>query len=204
MGAWGAKAFENDSALDWLVELEAEGVDGLRDLLARVAETDEEEYLDVDDGAPAIAAAEIVAAATGRGRDRVPPAVLPWLDANAAEMVEEDLILAGRAVERVVAASSELRELWEEGGSDSPWHADVRVLLTRLGRPARIGAPPVRPHEPAEETEKVALLTFLRARGLEPSEEELVQIEGADDAASIRRWLSRALFASSVADVLDD
>jgi hypothetical protein len=203
MGAWGAKAFENDSALDWLVELEAEGVDGLRDLLARVAETDEEEYLDVDDGAPAIAAAEIVAAATGRGRDRVPPAVLPWLDANAAEMVEEDVTLAGRAVERVVAPSSELRELWEEGGFDSPWHADVRVLLTRLGRPARIGAP-VRPHEQAEEAEKQALLTFLRARGLEPSEEELARIEDADDAASIRRWLSRALFASSVGDVLDD
>jgi hypothetical protein len=203
MGAWGAKAFENDSALDWLVELEAEGVEGLRDLLARVAETDEEEYLDVDDGAPAIAAAEIVAAATGRGRDRVPPAVLAWLDANEAELDEEDLSLACRAVERVVADGSELRELWEEGGRDSPWHADVRVLLRRLGSSARVGAP-VRPHERAEEAEKQALLTFLRARGLDPSEAELAQIEGADDAASVRRWLSRALFASSVSDVLDD
>jgi hypothetical protein len=203
MGAWGAKAFENDSALDWLVELEAEGVEGLRDLLVRVAQTDEEEYLDVDDGAPAIAAAEIVAAATGCGRDRVPEAVLAWLDANEAEVVEEDVSLAGRAVERVVAASSELRELWEDGGPDSPWHADVRVLLTRLGRPARVGAP-VRPHEQAEEAEKQALLTFLRARGLEPSEAELARIEGAEEASSIRRWLSRALFASSVRDVLDD
>jgi hypothetical protein len=203
MGAWGAKAFENDSALDWLVELEAEGVEGLRDLLARVAETDEEEYLDVDDGAPAIAAAEIVAAATGCGRDRVPPAVLAWLDANEAELVEEDVSLAGRAVERVVAASSELRELWEDAGPDSPWHADVRVLLTRLGSSARVGAP-VRPHERAEEAEKQALLTFLRARGLEPSEAELARIESADEASSVRRWLSRALFASSVRDVLDD
>ena len=25
MGAWGEKSFQNDSALDWLAELEAEG-----------------------------------------------------------------------------------------------------------------------------------------------------------------------------------
>lgn len=203
MGAWGEKAFENDSALDWLDDLESEGVDALRDLLARVMDTDEADYLDVDDGAPAIAAAEIVAAARGRGRDRLTKPVIAWLDANADDLVEEDLILAARAVERVVAGNSELRELWEEGGPDSPWHADVRTLLTRLGSTARIGAPQ-RAFEKAAETEKQALLTFLHARGLEPTEEQLARIVASENAAEVRGWLARALFAPSVDAALDD
>ena len=202
MGAWGEKAFENDSALDWLNDLETEGVDALRHLLESVADTDEADYLDVDDGAPALAAAEIVAAARGRGRDRLTKRVIAWLDANADDLVEEDLILAAHAVERVVARNSELRELWEEGGADSPWHADVRTLLTRLGSTARIGAPQ-RAFEKADETEKQALLTFLRARGLEPTEEQLARIVASESAAEVRRWLAHALLAPSVAAVLD-
>ncbi|CAN5922775.1 hypothetical protein BH11MYX4_BH11MYX4_12900 [soil metagenome] len=202
MGAWGEKAFENDSALDWLADLEAEGVDALRDLLASVADTDDEEYLDVDDGAAAIAAAEIVAAARGRGRDRLTKEVIAWLDGNAPDLVAEDLVLACRAVERVVAGNSELRELWEEGSSDSPWHADVRTLLERLGSTARIGAPQ-RAHEKASETEKQALLTFLHARGLEPTKEQLARIVASENAAEVRGWLARALLAPSVAAVLD-
>jgi hypothetical protein len=203
MGAWGEKAFENDSALDWLNDLETEGVDALRDVLERVADTDEEDYLDLDDGAPAIAAAEIVAAARGRGRDRLTKPVIAWLDANANDLVEEDLLLAARAVERVVAGNSELRELWEDGGSDSPWHADVRTLLTRVGSTARIGAPQ-RAFEKAAETEKQALLTFLHARGLVPTEEQLARIAASENAAEVRKWLARALLAPSVETVLDD
>ena len=202
MGAWGAKAFENDSALDWFNDLEAEGVDALRHLLESVAETEEADYLDIDDGAAAIAAAEIVAAACGCGRDRVTKPVIAWLDANASELVEEDLTLAAAAVERVVAENSELRELWEAGDTDSPWHTDVRTLLTRLGSTARIGAPK-RAFEPAAETEKEALLTFLRARGLEPTDDQLARIVGSESAAEVRAWLARALFASSVAATLD-
>ena len=203
MGAWGEKAFENDSALDWLDDLESEGVDALRDLLARVADTDEADYLDVDDGAPAIAAAEIVAAARGRGRDRLTKPVIAWLDENADDFVEEDLVLAAHAVERVVAGNSELRGLWEDGGPDSPWHTDVRTLLTRLGSTARIGTPQ-RAFEKAAETEKQALLTFLHARGLEPTEEQLARIVASESAAEVRGWLARALLAPSVDAVLDE
>ena len=203
MGAWGEKAFENDSAIDWLNDLESEGVDALRDVLERVADTDDEEYLDVDDGAPAIAAAEIVSAARGRGRDRLTKPVIAWLDANADDLTSEDLDLAARAVERVVAANSELRDLWEEGGSDSPWHADVRTLLERLGSTATIGGETQRAYEQAEETERQALLAFLLARGLQPTEEQLTRIAASESAAEVRGWLARALLAPSVEAVLD-
>jgi hypothetical protein len=213
MGAWGEKAFENDSALDWLTELEAEGVTALRTILSTVAETEEDDYLDVDDGAGAIAAAEIVAAALGRGRDRVPKQVIAWLDANAGAIRSEDLALARRAVERVVAPNSELRGLWDPDGSNTTWHADVGVLLTRLGgdpgtasRRAEKGRGQPRPLTGAKQQEqsKTILLTFLRARGLEPSEEEMARIHGSNDGEEIATWLARVVDAASVADMFGE
>src|SRR3954471_2737029 len=119
MGAWGEKAFQNDSALDWLSDLESDGLPVLRDILTIVGDTPADDYLDVDDGAPAIAAAEIVAAALGCGRDRIPKRLSPWLDDNASAINPDDLVLARRAVERVLSENSELRGLWDDSGPDS-------------------------------------------------------------------------------------
>jgi hypothetical protein len=132
MGAWGEKAFENDSALDWLADLEDGGVTALRDTLSRVAGTGADDYVEVDDGSAAIAAAEIVAGAFGE-RDRLTEEAIAWLDANRGAVVPGDKLAAKRAVERVLAEGSELRELWDENGPDTEWHADVRALLARLG-----------------------------------------------------------------------
>ena len=106
MGAWGEKAYQNDSALDFLAEVEAGGVAVLHRALSRVADSDEEADVDVDDGAAAIAAAEIVAAALGQGRDRLTKAASAWLDAHPGLQVTKDLSLAHRAVERVLVGRS--------------------------------------------------------------------------------------------------
>ena len=215
MGSWEKKAFENDSALDWLAELKAQGVPALRAILLTVAQTDEDEYLDIDDGASAIAAAEIVAAALGHGRDRVPPQVNTWLDANPGAILVEDLVLARRAAERVLAANSELRALRNDDGSSGAWHADMRVLLTRLGGNPATATPPAKAthqttREPAmasatgqQERSKMVLLTFLRARGLEPDKQQMQLIRACRDGAAIRSWLARAINAPSVEAVLD-
>jgi hypothetical protein len=47
-------------------------------------------------------------------------------------MADADLGLACRAVDRVFRGS-ESRELWNENGADTEWHADLRELLRRLG-----------------------------------------------------------------------
>ena len=211
MGAWGEKTYENDSALDWLGELEAEGVAFLRGTLSRVADTDQEDYLDVDDGTSAIAAAEIVAAALGHERDRLTEAAITWLDDNPGTLIAEDLTLANRAVERVLAVESELRALWDENGPDNAWHLDVRVLLDRLAEgadvdpstlPSAYKAKPSR-RPPVGERDKQVLVTFLRARGLEPTARQMERISASQDAEEIRRWLARAVDAPSVAALLD-
>ena len=53
------------------------------------------------------------------------------------------------------------------------------------------------------ERDKQVLVTFLRARGLEPTAQQMARIDASQDAEEIRRWLARALDASSVAAVLD-
>jgi len=212
MGTWGAKAFQNDSAVDWLAELETSGVAALRATLSRVADTAQDASVDVDDGAAAIAAAEIVAAALGHGRDRLTIGAGAWLDRNQGILLLEDRTLANRAVKRVLSGESELRTLWDEGGPGGAWHADVCTLLDRLAGEddaAKATAPSTNTQEPSrpegvDKRAKQVLLTFLRARGLEPTAQQMARIRASQDTAEIRRWLGRAVDAPSVAAVLDE
>lgn len=131
MGAWGHRAFENDCALDWFGEL-AEGEAAMvGEALDDVIDAGADDYLDVDEAAAALVAAELVAAALGHGEDRLRKDAARWLAANRDAVRKIGARRARQAVERVYA-SSELRALWDESGADSAWHGDVRALLQRL------------------------------------------------------------------------
>lgn len=208
MGAWGEKAFQNDSALDWVADLEEDGIDALHDVLGRVAGAGANDYLDVDDGSAAIAAAEIVAA-TVHGLSRLNHDAQAWLRENDAEIGDEEMDLARRAVERVLGTSSELCELWDEGGADNDWRKDVHALLVMLGGdPSKVAPPPKTTSSRRSDVDDVqmkqALLTFMQMRGLEPTDEELERIESSRDSAELQRWLARVVTAKSVAEMLDD
>lgn len=131
MGAWGHRSFENDSALDWLGELVDGDAEALAEILEAVGGAGDDEYVDVDAASAALAAAELVAAALGKGGDRLNEEAGRWLEAHRDAALEVGAAAARRAVERVVRRS-ELRELWDESGDASAWHADVRELLHRL------------------------------------------------------------------------
>jgi len=208
MGAWGEKAFQNDSALDWVADLEEEGVGALHDVLERVAGASANDDLDVDDGSAAIAAAEIVAA-TVHGQARLNHDAQTWLRENDAEIGDDEMDLARRAVERVLGPSSELRELWDEGGTDNDWRKDVHALLVMLGGdPAKLAPPTTTSSSRRNDVDdlqmKQALLTFLQMRGLDPTDAELARIEASSDPAELQRWLARVVTATSVAEMLDD
>lgn len=132
MGAWGHGVFDNDSALDWFAEVQEVGVDAVRDALSFVTDLEEGEYLEVDEASAALAAAEFVAEALGRGDDRLSGEPMAWLEAHRAEVGSIGAALARQAVERLFA-NSELRDLWNENGANTPWHIDVRDLIARLG-----------------------------------------------------------------------
>lgn len=131
MGAWGHRTFENDSALDWMGDLQDGDASLIGETLDAINHAPDDAYLEVDEASSALAAAELVAAALGRGEGRLTEEGVEWLKEHRDDVRAIGATRARQAVERLYQ-SSELRELWNENGPDTEWHADVRELLKRL------------------------------------------------------------------------
>lgn len=127
MGAWGYGAFENDDALDWLIELE--GSTGLA-FVETTLERARGEAIDVWDGCRALAACEIVAAARGAPSPSLPEEASRWLAAQSLR-VPDALRDSALAALRAVGADSELKELWDEEDVEV-WLATLKELESRL------------------------------------------------------------------------
>lgn len=207
MGAWGGLPFENDAALDWLGQLEEGGGAALREALRTAAACPEGDYLDVDDGSAALAAAKVVALAFGKEREHLPDEVTHWLNTEGREITPSDAALAKKAVERVLGSQSELSSLWEGHGPESEWHEQTRALLAFLEAHAGSAQVPAEllgaPREFGER-EKQALFAFLQARGLEPTRAQAARIRASRDRAEIVRWISRVVSVTSVESLFDD
>lgn len=127
MGAFGTGPFDNDDALDLLSEC----VDSPALTLRVALQAAQGDYVEVDAGGRAWAAAEIVALAFGRGE-------LTDLPSSAAELVlrikPNDTLraLALRAIERLGREGSELAELWAESPDDESFRARLEDLRGRL------------------------------------------------------------------------
>ncbi len=134
MGAWGIGVFENDDASDWVYELEqSSDLAVVEQALSDVAGTAGDDEPDAPDSAAALAAAEVVALLRGRPGDGVPDDVTKWV-ATIRPRTEPELAgLAADAVRRVLAGS-ELKDLWDETGTEQSeeWEAQLDDLLTRL------------------------------------------------------------------------
>ena len=117
MGAWGSGSFENDDAMDWVIDLEEAGdLSILTDAFEAVTDQDADD-LEAPDCAAALAAAEVVAAMAGRPAAALPDEVTAWIAGR--EPASGPLkALARRAVDKVLAGS-ELAELWEESDDNA-------------------------------------------------------------------------------------
>ncbi len=131
MGAWGPGSFENDAALDWVLELnDAEDATPIDTALMNVADA-EDEYLDVDEASEAIAAAEVVAALAGRPAATLPEAVTVWVSASTVSVSSYYIDLATHAVAKV-RTNSELQGLWDESPQADEWYQVLDDLEARL------------------------------------------------------------------------
>ncbi len=138
MGAWGTGNFENDTATAWVGGLQ-EGGDHevVERALKAVTDPDSAEQLTADQGAEALAAAEVVAIAMAH-----PPQVDPpdqeLVDALRTWAIDHPQVgvhapLARRAVDRVAQPGSDLREQWFEDEDDAQaWKQALDDLRARL------------------------------------------------------------------------
>ncbi|QIQ07156.1 DUF4259 domain-containing protein [Streptomyces liangshanensis] len=134
MGVWDTGHFDNDTAADFAGDLDAaagaERTELVRGALARVIGTGGGAVLEESDGAVAVAAAALVAAQCPGG----PPVETVYgPDEPLPSFPEELRDLAVRALDRVLAEDSELRELWADGeGERGPWWRGVTSLRGAL------------------------------------------------------------------------
>jgi len=135
MGTWAVDAFGNDYAQDWAEDLhETSNLDAVEDTLNTALDTPGE--LDAPFAAEALVAIEVLARLQGKGGPRTDysATVDEWVDARKPKAkLRTDLAdKATRALDRILAADSELRQLWEESEHYSEWLAAVEDLRTRL------------------------------------------------------------------------
>ena len=131
MGAWGAGTFENDDAMDWVYELEEEGLKAVAAALKPVAAAKPKDYIEAPDASNALAAAEVVAALSGKPAKKLPEEVTAFVKSAKAKPDAGLLESARKAVARV-QTSSELKELWDDGENPKEWAAAVADLASRL------------------------------------------------------------------------
>lgn len=134
MGSWGSGVFDNDTAADWAYGLHSGGVSYVAAALRTAV--DSGDFLDSDEGAEALAAAETVARLRDPAWEPSPysEAVDEWVRAQSGEVPADLAVLAAAAVRRVLSAGSELADLWEEAGADesAEWRRNLEDLVGRL------------------------------------------------------------------------
>ncbi|WP_425400513.1 DUF4259 domain-containing protein [Aeoliella sp.] len=132
MGAWGMGSFENDAACDWACDLE--DAEDLSVVSAAFEGVFEEDYLDSDEAAFAIAACEVLAALKGNPITKYEayPTVNDWVKAHPQSVPADLVSKANLVLDRILAADSEMNELWEESDNYESWKSAVDDLRTRL------------------------------------------------------------------------
>ena len=130
MGAWGTDNFANDDAMDWVAELESNGLAATASAFSAVDEA-ADDYLDASIASCALAAAEVIAALHGYPSSTLPEEIGTWVAANAGDPGKASIASARRAID-VVARQSELRDLWEESDEFAAWKSELADLKNRL------------------------------------------------------------------------
>ncbi|MET9644346.1 DUF4259 domain-containing protein [Streptomyces syringium] len=133
MGTWDIGPFESDMAADFAFALD-EAAENDREAIVRqalITTINTQGYLDSSEGAEAVAAAALVAARCPRGEPvssvHGPKEPMPAFPADLRACAAE-------ALDRVLAADSELAELWDETGDDR-WRQSV-IHLREIVAPA--------------------------------------------------------------------
>ncbi|HYF64923.1 MAG TPA: DUF4259 domain-containing protein [Herpetosiphonaceae bacterium] len=135
MGAWGVEPFENDGAGDFeaeLCELHASDSGFLRATLwAALGASD---YLEIDSGQAAVAAAAVVAALNGYAEFDCSPRLRTWIERHRPSPAPAlvPLALAALAAATGDAEHSELVDCWLGASDFAAWNESVRSLSAYL------------------------------------------------------------------------
>jgi hypothetical protein len=133
MGAWGVLAFDNDTANDWAYDLE--DTSDLSLVESAIQEVEAVGSGDLEQGIAcnALAACEVLARLRGWPgyTNAYTEKVDHWVVAHPIQPPLQLIDRAAAAIDRILQANSELRELWDESEPE-PWRLAVADLRARL------------------------------------------------------------------------
>lgn len=127
MGTWSHEPFGNDDANDWAYDLEnVNDLSVVEDALDQALAAD---YIETAEGSNAVAAVEVLAKLLGKGTqtDSYTEKVDAWIKLINVQPTPELLEKAKRVLTRIVGENSELKDLWDEVGSEE-WSASISTL----------------------------------------------------------------------------
>ena len=132
MGAWGTGNFDNDTALDWVFELEE--VNDLSLIEKTINAVFDDDYIDSDIGCEALIAIEAIARLIGNfGKDNSYAEDLDsWVKSHNFDVNNELIVRGKKALDLIVSEKSELYELWEETEDFDTWKNEIDDLRARL------------------------------------------------------------------------
>ena len=134
MGAWGVGNFDNDTALDWVYELEE--TDDLSLIDSTVSAVFDEDYIDSDVGCEALIAIEAVARLLGNfGKENSYSEDLDnWVNSHSLDVPNTLIEKSKKALELILGENSELKELWEDTEDYQSWIVEIKDLDKRLSK----------------------------------------------------------------------
>ncbi len=133
MNTWGTAAFDNDAAKMFVQEVLEDGAFALQEACEVVLDPDVD-FVAEEEGARAVAAAEILAAhLTGDTATIFDAALRDWLGQLETGELEPMRELAGEALQRVSGPGSDLPEFWAESEDGEIWAGNVARLREVLG-----------------------------------------------------------------------
>ena len=137
MGAWGYGHFEDDSALDFMADVEESG--DPKKLINDTFDTAiGDDYVESDDANAAIIAATYVDRQVNgtkfSAENQIEPLDVDTFPDRHPDMDFSDLRKkAVLALTKILADKSELKELWQENEEDYPsWRQGIEQLIQRL------------------------------------------------------------------------
>ncbi|AEW02879.1 hypothetical protein A4D02_02510 [Niastella koreensis] len=133
MGSWGFTNFDNDTAQDFVAEVEEGGIDRIVSAIEVIKSIDEDAYLDSDLCAEALAAIEYIATAKGHMAEDFPEDAEDWVNAHKAQLqiIRGIVVKCQQAIDRI-KNNSELKDLWEETEDFENWKKVLDDLNTRI------------------------------------------------------------------------
>jgi hypothetical protein len=134
MGAWGVGIFDNDDACDWKYGLEK--TSDLRVVEAAIAAVNvgEDGYVEAPSASEALAACEVIARLKGNwgARNSYTETLDKWVEAHPMTPGPQLVASAMRVIDRILAANSELLELWKDSEEYEDWLKAVQDLRQRV------------------------------------------------------------------------